>query len=77
VVKELLRDAPTQEAILAAFEAAGWPGRIADPLPEDRAVDAKQRLRDTVKNLQRGVAPRTIRFRADGRGRGVRWEPAT
>lgn len=74
VAKQLHREASGQEVILAAFEAAGWPERIDNPLPEDRADEPKQRLRDTVKNLQRGIAPRTIRFRTDGRGRGVRWE---
>lgn len=74
VVLRLLREAPARSAVLGAFEAARWPDRINDPLPAD--IDSAQRLRDTVKNLNRSLPAGTIRFHTDGRGRGVRWEAA-
>jgi hypothetical protein len=73
-VKRLQRAAEAQEAVLAAFEAQGWPERIDDPLTRDAALEPKQRLRDTVKNLNRHLPAGTIRFHTDGQGRGVRWQ---
>jgi hypothetical protein len=74
VVKELRREAPGQEPVLAAFEARGWPERVDDPLEDEVGVDPKQRLRDTVKNLNRGLPRATIRFHTDGTGRRLVWE---
>jgi hypothetical protein len=74
VVKRLKRDAPSQEAVLEAFEAVGWPQRIDDPLEEVYGLDAKERLRETVKSLNRGLTQGTIRFHADGTGSGMCWE---
>jgi hypothetical protein len=76
VAKRLARKAPCQETVLQAFHMAGWPERIADPLGEELDFDPKERLRETVKSLNKGLAEGTIRFRADGTGRGVRWEVA-
>lgn len=74
VVKRLRREAAGQVAVLAAFEARGWPGRIDDPLPADEEFEPSQRLRDTVRNLNRSLVKGTIRFRTDGQGLGVCWE---
>jgi hypothetical protein len=74
VAKRLLRGAPAQEAVLAAFEGAGWPGRIDDPLEPDPEADPKGRLRETVKSLNARLKAGTIRFHADGTGRGVLWK---
>src|SRR5262245_46854059 len=74
VVKALRRTAPAQEAVLAAFEEVGWSGRVADPLQKEQGLDPKERLRETVKSLNRGLRPGTLRFHADGTGCGVYWE---
>jgi hypothetical protein len=74
VVKRLRREAASQEAVLRAFQLAGWPERIDDPLEADPVLDRKERLRETVKSLNKGMAPGTICFHADGTGQGFRWE---
>jgi hypothetical protein len=62
--------------VLAAFEAAEWPSGIADPLPRRSRGNAKVRRRETIKSLNAGLPPGTIRFRSDGTGTGIRWENA-
>ena len=67
--------APNQEVILAAFEEEGWPPRIDDPLPCQFDQDPKQRLHDTIKNLNRHQVHRLLVFEGDGTGEGVQWRP--
>jgi hypothetical protein len=59
--------------VLEAFQEEGWPRHIDDPLPPRRGMQQtpQQRLHETVKSLNSGLS--TIRFRADGSGRGVVW----
>ncbi len=71
-LKTYRRHAHSQESVLLAFEAQGWPERIENPLEEEQGVDRKERLRETVKSLNDGLRGKGIRFRADGMG-GVRW----
>jgi hypothetical protein len=73
LVKRFRQPAGSQETILAAFEEDGWPPRIDDPLPGRLGIDPKQRLHDTIKNINRGQANRLILFRGDGTGCGVCW----
>jgi hypothetical protein len=77
LVKEFRQPAPHQTRLLDVFQEQGWANRhIDDPLPlcaGEQAEDAKARPHDTVKNLNRGLAPGTIRFRGDGTGQGVTW----
>jgi hypothetical protein len=62
--------------ILDAFEELGWPRHIDDPLPPHREQDPKRRLHNTIDSLNRGQVNRfLIRFRGNGTGRGVGWEP--
>ena len=67
-----------QVAILDAFQEQAWERtRTWDPIPRDRgesAQDAKRRLHDTIKNLNRGLKPGTIRFHGDGTGQGIYWD---
>jgi hypothetical protein len=78
LVKEFRQPAANQTRLLEVFEEQGWAtGHIDDPLPrqpEETEEDAKRRLHETIKNLNRGLLPATIRFRGDGTGEGVRWE---
>jgi hypothetical protein len=74
VVKRLRRTAPIAELILQAFEDQGWPFRIDDPLPAWRGHNAKQRLHDSIQNLNRRLGSRLLIFRGDGFGKGVCWE---
>jgi len=75
LVKRFRQPSANQERILAAFQEEGWPERIDDPLPPDPEHDPKERLRATVKALNRNQQHRLIRFQSDGRGQGVLWEP--
>ena len=77
LVKEFKRAAPDQVAILEAFEHAGWPAQLGhNPLDGRvrRKRNRRRRLHDTLQNLNRSLAPGTIRFRGDGSGSGVCWE---
>jgi hypothetical protein len=76
LVKRLLRPAPNQELLLAAFQEEGWPPRIDDPLPRVGERDPVQCLHDTINRLNRSLVRPLLRFRGDGTGRGVRWEVA-
>ncbi len=73
VVREFRDDAANQSAVLAAFEKAGWPPRIPDPLPRRTVTNAKRRRWWTVQALNRGMLSGTIRFASDGVG-GFRWD---
>jgi hypothetical protein len=75
VIKSLRRHAKRQRLVLAAFEEAGWPRRIDDPLPRDAGVNPKERLRQTVRHLNKRNAFRAIEFRVDEDYRGIHWEP--
>lgn len=77
VVKRFKQHSPNQEAILTAFEEEGWPGGVLDPLTPDPRQDPKQRLRDTIKNLNRHQIDEMIHFSGDGSGQRVLWEPVT
>jgi hypothetical protein len=78
LLKEFRQPAQNQTALLDAIEARGWViGHVSNPLPRERdesETEAQERLHETIKNLNRGMPPRTIRFRGDGSGRGVWWE---
>lgn len=75
VVKQFKLPSPNQEAILMAFSEEGWPPRIDDPLPPHPECDPKQRLHDTIRSLNRNQKNRLLRFKGDGTGQGVLWEP--
>jgi hypothetical protein len=72
-VKSLRRAADNLGVVLTAFEARLWPRRIGDPLLWVAGRNAKVRRRETVRGLNEGLAPGTIRFHADGM-KGIRWE---
>ena len=65
---------PNQEAVLAAFEEEQWPRRIDDPLRPVVNMDAKMRLRNTIRTLNVKQENLLIHFRAAGTGEHVIWE---
>jgi hypothetical protein len=67
-------DAPYQEAVVRAFEAQGWVRSVTVALPEDPGVSPKERLHNTIQNLNRKVRPH-LRFGQEGSGSRVYWEP--
>jgi len=74
LVKRCERAAPNQTEILDHFQLENWPRRIADPLPFG-AADPKRRMRETIADLNEHQQHSLIRFRADGTGEGIVWEP--
>ncbi len=68
VVKCFRHDAANQAVVLDAFEGRGWPPSVADPLPRRAGLNRKERLRETVRGLNRRLAAGTIRFLSGGSG---------
>jgi len=76
LVKHFKQRAPDQHLILSAFEEQGWPRRIDDPLsPRSHEANPKRRLNGAIYRLNLNQLNRLIRFRGDGTGEGVLWEP--
>jgi hypothetical protein len=73
VVKRFRRPAPRLELVLAAFQEMDWPSHLDDPLPPERGSVPEERLRDTVRRLNRCQQPLCVRFTSDGLGAGIRW----
>jgi len=78
LLKAFRQPAPNQTMILDVFQEEQWAeSQIDDPLSRaagEAETDAKRRLHETIKNLNRGLPPGTIRFHGDGTGQRVRWE---
>src|SRR5262245_54625149 len=76
LVKLFRQPAPNQTALLDAFQAHGWEkGHVSNPLsaePGESTAAARQRLQDTIKNLNRALPHGTLYFRGDG-GSGAWW----
>ena len=60
--------------MLAGFEEEQWPRRIDDPLQPVANMDAKMRLRNTIRTLNVKQKNLLIHFRAAGTGEHVIWE---
>lgn len=77
VVKQFRVPASSQEKILDAFEEEGWPRAIDDPLPPIASIDSKQRLRDTVRCLNRNRINQCIHFCTVDNGEAIQWSPTS
>ena len=73
-VREFRQRAENQKLILATFQEFGLVAEIDDRLPGNSELDAKTRLHDTIKDLNRYMRPRLLHFAGDGTGQAVRWE---
>jgi len=73
VIKRFRQPSANQEAVLSAFNDVDWPSRIDDPLPYCADLDPKERLRTTIKSLNRHQHHSLIRFHGDGTGEAVLW----
>lgn len=74
LIKRFRQSSKNQATILRAFEEEGWPQTIDDPLPPDGEVDPKERLRATIKSLNRHQSRQLIHFSGDGTGQVICWE---
>jgi hypothetical protein len=63
----VMREPSNIQQILDAFQSAGWPNRIDNPLPL-----GQQQLHQTLRSLNRGLAK--VRFRAQEGGKAITWE---
>jgi hypothetical protein len=79
LLKKYRKKSSAQVKLLTAFESAHWPMEpIANPLqPElgDTPDDLRDRLHNTVKNLNKELPARTIRFWVEGDQVGWRYSP--
>jgi hypothetical protein len=73
LVKRFRQCAPNQQTILAVFQEEGWPSFIDDPLPGGADQVPRERLRQTIHNLNRAHQNKLIHFSADGSGQRVLW----
>ena|SRR5437667_12038813 len=71
-VKQFTAVAPCQEAILAAFERAGWPAAIPAHRLERLMKGGKKGLRQTVSNLRRSCTP-YLTFGLQRNGSRITW----
>jgi len=75
LIKRFRVPAPNQELILGAFQEEQWPPRIDDPIPQTTEIEPKQRLRDTIRALNKNQQIAGIlRFTGDGTGEGILWQ---
>jgi hypothetical protein len=74
LVKRFRVPSPNQELVLTAWEEDRWPVHLPDPLPVKAGINAKCRLQDTIKRLNRHQVHRLLRFAGDGSGHRIRWE---
>ena len=76
VVKHFRWPARNQELVLTVFQEEGWPREIDDPLVPIGGRQSKERLHDTIKNLNRSQKIRLLQFRGNGTGEGIVWQYA-
>lgn len=74
VVKQFVREARNQIAILAAFHQRGWPEVIGNPLDSGSETSGEERLANAVKELNRTRNALRVMFHVRGGGTAVRWE---
>ena len=76
LIKRFRKAASNQRTVLNAFQTQGWPEWLANPLRRSESVgqaNLKQRLHDTIKNLNRDHQTRAIRFHGMDYGCAVGW----
>jgi len=74
-IKTYSKPATNQILILKAFEEQEWRPTIDDPLPRDHRIEPKGRLSDAIKSLNKAIPQ--LKFRGNGKGTGVTWEPSS
>ena len=74
LVKHFKSPAHNQELILSTLQEVGWPTHVDDPLPPSPDLDAKRRLNDAIRCLNKNQVNVLLHFRCDGTGQGILWE---
>jgi hypothetical protein len=73
-LKSFRQPSCNQELLLLTAEELNWPAWFDDPLPKQAGKNAKERLHDAIKDLNRRQTPHLIQFKGDGTGTRVGWE---
>jgi hypothetical protein len=73
IVKHFRGEPQYQEAVLAAFEQAGWPPCLPVAALAGAGLAGKHRLQVTIRKLNQSVKPQ-LRFGLEGHGSRVYWE---
>ncbi len=71
-VKRYRSEAPNQEAVLRQFQIQDWVACIPVSLALEHGINPKERLRETIKSINRNVRS-SLRFCQEGCGSRVRW----
>jgi hypothetical protein len=74
ILKHFKQRRGPQELVLMAAEELNWPDWFDDPLTKLPGKNAKVRLHDTIKDLNRRQRAPLIHFRANGNGKRIGWE---
>jgi hypothetical protein len=74
LVKAFTQPSDNQRLILDAFQEAGWPKLIDDPLPPLKDSNQPKRLRDTVGRLNHCQRHQLLFFRVGNSGESISWE---
>ena len=72
LIKHFKSDAPNQEALLTALQAAHWAPSIEFHFPHQNGGNGKRRLRDAIRDLKRSLRPH-LHFFQEGGGRRIGW----
>lgn len=73
VVIEFKRAAANMQALLDAFEKAGWARRINNPFDDDFDCSAKNRMHNAINALNRRQVVKILVFSGDGVAGGAEW----
>ncbi len=73
-LRQFFRKAENQMPILEAFEAAGWPPRIENPLSRAKKLEPERRLSDAVKALNKRQKRKRVHFWVEKGTQDVCWE---
>ncbi|SRR5579884_146796 len=68
------RAAENQEYVLRRLQEDQWEGSVEIAWPDLTSKQSAQRLRQTIKSLNRGQVPQRLCFRVEGGGKSVRWQ---
>lgn len=74
LIKQFRQPSPNQEMLLRSAEELLWPEWMDDPLPGNGNIQAKVRLHDTIKDLNRRQRSALVHFKGDGSGERIGWE---
>ena len=73
VIKEYRVPATNQRKILQAFQDAGWPELLADPLRKPSDLPDPKRLSETIRGLNESIGRKRIEFYGNGTGDHIGW----